>query len=161
MAVYFSREVPITIFVEQAADSRQPTAYAFHAISLSFRTISMLLRLLARRQEAVENRRRLLPFLRFARKLLAPGSSQLVVLRFAIVIRLAPLRPDVSLLLKLQQRWVERAVVHNQLRPAGLLDAARNAVPVQRAKHIQCPQHHQRERTLPDICLGIHDSPMG
>ena len=53
----------------------------------------------------------LVPFAGFARQLLAPGGGERVVLRATVVLGLAPLGRDEPLLLELEERGVQRAVV--------------------------------------------------
>src|SRR5437016_13813196 len=45
-------------------------------------------------------------------QILAPGRSQRIELRPAVVLRLTPLRPDPSALLKAMQGWIKRSLVH-------------------------------------------------
>src|SRR5713226_803751 len=113
-------------------------------------------RLLPRRQEAGKNICRLLPLARFALQLLLAGARQFVVFGFAVVVGDAPLRADVAFLLEFQQRRIQRAIIHGQQVAAGLLDAPSDAVSVQRAQGIQCFQHHQRQRSLPDVFFLGH-----
>src|SRR5205807_4888953 len=79
-----------------------------------------------------------------------------VVLRPTIVVGQPPLRGDVALLLQLQQCRVERAVVHREELAARLLDAARDAVSVQRAEGFERFEDHQGEGALPDVGLVAH-----
>ena len=89
-----------------------------------------------------------MPFARFARQLLAPRGGERVVLRAAIVLGLAPLRVDEPFLLELEERGVERAVVEREAVLARLLDAASDAVAVQRSEHLEGLEDHQGERAL-------------
>ena len=68
---------------------------------------------------------------------LAAGAREPVVLRLAVVVRHAPLGRDDPLLFELEQRRIERAVVDGEQLPAGLLDAPRNAVAVQRPHRLR------------------------
>jgi hypothetical protein len=56
-----------------------------------------------------------------------------------------------TLVLKLDQRGVQRPVVNQQGLPTDLLDAARNPIPVLRAHSLERPQDHEREGALPDV----------
>ena len=51
-------------------------------------------------------------------------------------------------MLKLEQQWIERALVDRQKVSADLLNAAGDAVAVLRAQHIQRFEHHKRKRSL-------------
>ena len=103
-----------------------------------------------------------MPFARLARQLLAPRGGERVVLRAAVVLGLAPFRLDEPFLLQLEQRGVERAVVEREAVLARLLDAARDAVAVQRPEHLEGLEDHQGEGALLHVqlvrpCVG----PMG
>src|SRR5439155_4584119 len=97
-----------------------------------------------------------MPFAGFARQLLASRGGERVVLGAAIVLGLAPLRFDKPLLLELEQRRVQRAVVEREAVLAGLLDAAGDAVPVKRPEYLEGSENHQGERALLHIQLRRH-----
>ena len=94
---------------------------------------------------------------RFAFELSAAGAGELVVLRAPVVLRDAPRGFDVALLLQLQERRVERAVVDQEPLAARLLDAPGDAVPVSRPQGLERFQNHQGERALPDVLFITHD----
>src|ERR1700730_2600804 len=94
------------------------------------------------RQESRENGRRLLPVSRLALELPSSCAREVVVLGLAIVVRDAPFGRDVSLLLKFQKRWIQRAVIHRQQIAARLLDAACNPISMQRTDRFEGLQNH-------------------
>src|SRR5262249_28227441 len=113
-------------------------------------------------EEARDDGSRLVPFAGFALNLLLAGTRQAVIARAAIVLRNSPLGGDVPLLLELEQRGIERAVVDGKKIPTGLLDSACNAIPVQRAHAFQGFENHQSQCALPDVFAFAHDrSPIG
>src|SRR5208283_376598 len=114
-----------------------------------------------RGQEAREDGGGLLPVVRFLFHLFAAGARQAVVLGAAIVFRRAPLGSDVALLFELQQRGVERAVVNEQAVAAGLLDAAGDAVAVERAEKLDGFQDHEGQGALPDVGFVAHATSYG
>jgi len=63
---------------------------------------------------------------------------------------------DQSLLFELQEHWIESALVDGKQVPTDLLDAAGNSVAVERAHRFERFQHHQSQRSLPDIGLVSH-----
>src|SRR5207244_11217557 len=77
--------------------------------------------------------------------------------RLAVVLRYAPFGCDVALLLQLEQRRIQRAVVNRQPAAARLLDPAGDAVAVQRPERLEGFQAHQRERPAPDVGRPSHD----
>src|ERR1700683_3571756 len=105
----------------------------------------------SRSQKPCQNRRGLLPVPRFFFQLLLARARQLVKFRFPVVIRNAPLRRDEPFLFQLQQRRIQRSIIHRQQIAAGLLDPPRNPVPVHRPHSLQRLEHHQRQRALPHI----------
>src|SRR5690242_18504767 len=86
-----------------------------------------------RRQERGDQVGRLMPFARFARELFSARRRERVVLRSAVVLRLLPLGLDEPLLLQLEQRGIQSAVVEREAIAAGFLDAARDTVAVERS----------------------------
>src|SRR5438132_553236 len=104
-----------------------------------------------------EDRGGLLPGSRGLFNLPPPSARQLVELRLAMVVGDAPLEGDVAFLFQLQQSGVERAVVHGQEVAARLLDAAGDAVAVERSDRFEGLQHHQGEGALPDVRFGAHE----
>src|SRR5688572_17123266 len=98
-----------------------------------------------------------MPVTGFAGELPAPRGGEGVVLRAAVVLRWPPLRLDEPLLLQLEERGVQGAVIERQAVLARLLDAARDAVTVQGAEHVEGPQNHQRERALLHVQFVRHD----
>src|ERR1017187_2989740 len=97
-----------------------------------------------------------MPFAGFARQLLAPRDAQRIVLRPTIVLGLAPLRFDEPLLFKFEERGVQRGVVEREAVVARLLDAASDAVPVQRSEDLEGLENHQGERALLYVRLLRH-----
>ena len=81
-----------------------------------------------RGEELRHDRSRVIPLARRFFEALAPRTCQLVEARLAIGLRHAPLPGDVALLLQLEKRRVERAVVDRQAIAARLLDAPGDAV---------------------------------
>src|SRR4029077_20454463 len=79
------------------------------------------------------------------------GARELIELGAAVVVRYAPRGLDVALLLELEQRRIQRAVVHQQQLTAGLLDAPGDAVPMLRPHRLERLENHQRQRALPDV----------
>ena len=61
----------------------------------------------------------------------ASGARKFVEACAAVVVGCSTLGRDVAFLIELQQRRIERAVLHDELVDAGLLDAARDAVSVE------------------------------
>src|SRR5262249_47725861 len=84
----------------------------------------------ARRQEARDDLGGLAPLLLLALHLLPAAARELVEAGAAAVLRGAPRRLDVALLLELEEGRVQRAVIDDELRAARLLDAPRDAVAV-------------------------------
>src|SRR5450755_1138527 len=114
---------------------------------------------LSRGQKSRQDRRRLLPVALFASQKFPSRARQFVVLGPAIVIGLPPLRRNVSLLLELQQRGIQRPVVHRQQVSAGLLNAPRDPVTMQRPQRFQGLEDHQSQRALPHIHFLAHVYP--
>src|SRR5262249_31308075 len=83
-------------------------------------------------------------------------AREAIELRFAIVIGDSPLAGDRAFLLELDERGVERAVIDQHAVAADLLDAARDTVPVLRTHCLESLEHHQGERTLPNVGLFVH-----
>ena len=98
----------------------------------------------------------------FPRQLLPAGGGQRIELGPAVVLRPAPLGRDEALLLQLEQRGVEGAVVEGEPVPAGLLDPAGDSVAVERPEDLEGPEDHQGQGALLDIQFFGHGScPMG
>src|SRR5688572_11986106 len=97
-----------------------------------------------------------MPFAGFTRQLLAPRGGERIELRATIVLGLAPLCLDEPLLLELEERGVERAVVEAEAVLARLLDAASDAVAVERTEDFEGLENHQGERALLDVQLVSH-----
>src|SRR5208337_615229 len=76
---------------------------------------------------------------------------ELVILGFAIVVGDAPLGGDVAFLLEFEEGGVEGAVIDGEEVAAGLLDAAGDAIAVERAESLQSLQDHQGQGALPDV----------
>src|SRR5271165_5319602 len=113
-------------------------------------------RLLGRGEKPRQDGRCLLPISGFLLNLLLSRSGQLVILCSAIVLRGAPVRGDVALLLELEQRGIQRSVVEGEQVAAGLLNAPGNAVAMERPQRLQRFQNHQGQRALPYVCLVAH-----
>ena len=113
-------------------------------------------RLPSRREKGGDQIGGLVPFARFARELLPPRGGERIELRAAIVLGLAPLGRDESLLLELEQGGVERAVVERQAVLARFLDAARDAVAVQGPEDLEGLEDHQGEGALLHVELLRH-----
>ena len=103
----------------------------------------------------------LLPFLRFFFELLAAGAGELVILGFAIVVGDAPLGSDVAFQLQFQEGGIESAVIDGEEIAAGLLNAAGDAVAMERTESLQSFQDHQGQGALPDVGFVAHRAPMG
>ena len=97
-----------------------------------------------------------MPFAGFARELLASVRGERIELRAAVVLGLPPLGLDESFLLELEEGGVQRAVVEGEAIPARLLDAAGDAVAVERAQALERLEDHEGERALPDIQFVGH-----
>src|SRR5688572_31779252 len=102
-----------------------------------------------------------MPFAGFSGELLAPRGGERIELRATIVLGLAPLCSNEPLLLELEERRVQRAVVEAETVLARLLDAARDAVAVQRTKHVEGLENHQGEGALLHVQLVSHDASYG
>ncbi len=59
------------------------------------------------------------------------------------------------LLLQLEQGRIQRAVVDFEQIAARLLDTARDAIAMEGAQGLQRLEHHQSQRALPDVRLGV------
>ena len=94
-----------------------------------------------------------LPISCFFDELSTTGSGDGVELGFSIVLRATPARGDPAPLSKTQQRGVDGAFVELQDVLADLLDAAGDAVAMQRSHDVQGLQHHQVKRALEHVCL--------
>src|SRR5262245_58067685 len=94
------------------------------------------------RKKAGRNLRCPLPAFRFGRQLFTPGARDRVILGAPIVFRYAPSGANPSPLLQIQQRGINRALIELQQMAAGLLDAPRNAVPMQGAKSLESFESH-------------------
>src|SRR5215469_10541142 len=106
---------------------------------------------LAGSKETSDDFRGALPFPFFVRDLPAAGGGEAVEAGAAIVLGRTPVGGDEAFLLELEQRGIERAVVDGERVAGDLLDAAGDAVSVQRAHGLQRFEHHESERTLPDF----------
>src|ERR1700739_33393 len=82
--------------------------------------------------------------------------GELVELGAAIVVGGAPLGADVTLLLQLEQRRIQRAVVELEQVATGLLDAPGEAVAMLGAHGFERFQNHQGQRALPYIGFVAH-----
>src|SRR6185503_13042851 len=85
-------------------------------------------------ENAIDRRRQPLPVIRLVGKLLFSRSSQLVVLRLAIVLGAAPFGFDQALLFEPVQRRVQRSLVDDQHVFGHLLYALRDSPAVHWAK---------------------------
>src|SRR6476646_7123884 len=103
------------------------------------------------REEPRQDRGGLFIIARLSFQLLPAPARQSIELGLAIIFRDAPFSGDVPLLLELEQGRVESAVVDRQMIGAGLFDAARDAIAVQRPQRIERLQDHQGKRPLPHI----------
>ena len=90
-------------------------------------------------------------FVGLLRQLAAAGLRDGVELGFAVVLGGAPARRDPALMLKPHERRVDGALVQLQGVVADLLDAAGDAVSVQRPHAVERLQHHQIERALQHV----------
>src|SRR5215472_7780346 len=104
---------------------------------------------------------RLLPLARFPRHLFPPRARQFIKFRLPVIVRISPLRLDVPILFEFQQRRIQRPVVHAQQISADLLDAPCDSVAMQLTHRLQRLQHHQRQRSLPDIRFLAHPPSYG
>src|SRR5713226_314141 len=120
--------------------SRREPAMRKRLISRSFRT-----------QQTRDNSGHALPAFRFGGELFPAGARQRVILRFAIVVRDAPLRGDPAALLQPQQRRIQRALIQLQQVLGNLLDALRDAVAVQRSQGIERLQNDQVQGSLENL----------
>src|SRR4051812_43907555 len=99
---------------------------------------------------------RLVPLAGLARELLPARRGERVVLRAAVVLGLAPLGDDETLLLELEQGGIEGAVVERKPILAGLFDAPGDAVAVERPEHLECFENHEGEGALFDFEFVRH-----
>src|SRR5207302_9767366 len=98
--------------------------------------------LLLRGQETRKDGGRALPVACFLLELFTSSSGEAIELCLPVVCGKAPLGRDVAFLLELEQGGIERAVVHDEMIRAGLLDATGNAVAVERPERLERLEHH-------------------
>src|SRR5580700_9379723 len=87
---------------------------------------------LAGGKESLNDGGGLLPLTRLPLKLLLAGASQGVILRSSVVVRYSPLRRYVAFLLQLEKGRIQSSILHRDQTSANLLNAASDAVPVER-----------------------------
>ena len=95
------------------------------------------------------------PVLGFGVKLFAAGFGDGVEAGFAIVFGSAPLGGDPSLVEEANERGVDRALIDLERFFADLLDAAGDAVAVERAHGGESFEDHEVERALENFGFGI------
>ena len=89
--------------------------------------------------------------------MLPARTGQRVQLDAPAALRRAPSRGDPSRLFEFEQRGIERSLVHRELIAADLLDAARDAVSVERAQGLEGLQHHQAQAAVEHVVpVGRH-----
>jgi hypothetical protein len=81
----------------------------------------------------------LFPPLRFPAELPAASTREFVVSGSAIVLRIAPLGNDVTVLLEPEQGRIDRSVKNDQLALADLFDAAGDPVSMKRPHRLKSP----------------------
>src|ERR1041384_2574008 len=89
-----------------------------------------------------------IPVLGFELELPAACCGDRVELRLAVVVGRAPRRGDPLLLHEPHEAEIDRALIDPQRLLRDLLDAAGNAVAMQRAHGVERLQHHEIERAL-------------
>src|SRR6516164_2383237 len=112
--------------------SRPPSARASRAPGSTPRyasTTSYFLR--PRAQNPFNHFGHAVPFFSFRLQPALSRRCQVVILRFPLVVRLAPFAPDPALILQPVQRRIKRALLNLQPILRYLLDAQQNSVPVQ------------------------------
>src|SRR6266853_2852744 len=107
-------------------------------------------------QEPGHDRDGPLPAFGFSRELLFSSTRDLVKPRPAVVLARAPLARDPALLLEPEQRRINRALVQGEGSLRHLFDAARDAVAVERAHHVEGLEHHQVERAVGNVGVRSH-----
>src|SRR6185312_2793597 len=106
-----------------------------------------------RREKESDHGARFLPGARLANELLPSRFGNRIEPRAPIVLRDAPLTRDEPLLLQLEERRVEGAIVERELVAARLLDAAADAVAVGGAEEVERLEDHEGEGALLDVEL--------
>lgn len=102
-------------------------------------------------EEASDDGGGLLPILRLGLKGFAAGFGEVVEASTAIVFRGAPFGFDGAFLFELEKDGIERALVHGEEIAADLLDAAGEAVAVERAEDVESLEDHEGESALEDV----------
>lgn len=100
------------------------------------------------------------PPLRFPADLPAASTREFVKSGSAIVLRVAPLRDDVTLLLQSEKGGIDRSVKNDQLTFADLLDAAGYAVAMKGPHGLKSSQDHKSQGALPDVTVVGHVLPI-
>src|SRR5215204_3216788 len=99
-------------------------------------------------EQARHHRDRARPYVGFNQQLLLAGARDRVEARAAIVLAHAPLARDPPLLLEPEQRRIDRSLVQRQRAFGNLLDAAGDAVAVQRSHPVESLEDHQVQRAV-------------
>src|SRR5215469_1700297 len=108
-----------------------------------------------RAQNPFDHFRHAVPFFGFALQPALSRRGQVVVLRFPLVVRLAPLAPDPALILQAVQCRIERALLDFQPVLRNLLDTQQNSVSVQWPERDGFQDQHV-ERSLQKLQLPVH-----
>src|SRR3981189_2555888 len=107
-------------------------------------------------KESSDDGCRLFPTSGLGLQLSTPVACQAIEARLPVILGRAPFGRDRTLLLKLQQHWIQRALVERQKIPADLFDSPGDPVAMQRAQHIPGFEHHQRQRALSNVRFSFH-----
>ena len=93
-------------------------------------------------------------------KLLAARASNAIEARLPVILGRTPIGGDGAFVFELEQKGIEGALIDGKQIAADLLDAACDAISVQRAERIERLQHHQRERALLNVFFLSHPAPL-
>jgi len=102
-------------------------------------------------EEAGDDGGGLLPVLSFGLEGFAAGLGEVVEAGAAIVLGGAPLGFDGAFLFEFEEDWVESALIDGEEIAADLLDAAGEAVAVERAEDVESFEDHEGEGSLEDV----------
>jgi hypothetical protein len=91
---------------------------------------------------------------------LRPAGCEFVISGSTLVLRAAPLRNDITVLLKPEQGRIDCSVENGQLTLADLLDASGDPVSMKRPHGLESSQDHPSKGPLPYIPLVGHTLPI-
>src|SRR6266852_3408819 len=93
-------------------------------------------------EDAGHERGHAVPVVGFGAELTAAGGGEAVELGLALIVGFAPLGGDEALVLKAEERGIERTLLDGELVAGDLLDAEENAVAVERAEGDRLQDEH-------------------